>query len=163
MPIDGIKQPDILMIDSGLRLRKYDGIYDFALSWYQDLDTIYLVDGVKEAYDMKKLHCMYEYLNTHGELYFIEAFENNCFSPIGDVTFWQSDMPIVIGDKQHRGIGIGKKVVAKLIERGKSLGYPSLYINEIYKYNISSQKLFESLGFVEYEQTPDGFRYKLEL
>lgn len=163
MPINGIKQPDVIEIDSGLRLRKYDGIYDFALSWYRDLDTVYLVDGAKEAYDIEKLHCMYEYLNTHGELYFIEVFENNCFTPIGDVTFWQSDMPIVIGDTRYRGMEVGKKVVAKLIERGKSLAYPCLYINEIYKYNIASQKLFTSLGFVEYEQTSDGFRYKLEL
>lgn len=163
MTINNIKQPDIIEIDSGLRLRKYDGIHNFAFTWYQDLDTVYLVDGEREAYDMEKLQLMYEYLNTHGELYFIEALENDEFIPIGDVTFWQSDMPIVIGDIRYRGMGIGKKVVAKLIERGKSLGYSTLYINEIYKHNIASQNLFKGLGFEEYEETPDGFRYKLVL
>ncbi len=163
MPIDGIKQPDFLEIDVGLRLRKYDGIYEFALPWYQDLDTVYLVDGIREPYDMEKLERMYNYLNVHGELYFIEIIEGDHFIPIGDVTFWQSDMPIVIGNAQYRGMGIGKRVVAKLIERGRTLGYSSLYVNEIYSYNLSSQKIFKSLGFMEYEQTPDGFRYQLNL
>ncbi len=163
MPIDGIKQPDFLEIDVGLRLRKYDGIYEFALPWYQDLDTVYLVDGIREPYDMEKLERMYNYLNVHGELYFIEIIEGDHFIPIGDVTFWQSDMPIVIGNAQYRGMGIGKRVVAKLIERGRTLGYSSLYVNEIYSYNLSSQKIFKSLGFMEYEQTSDGFRYQLNL
>lgn len=163
MPIDGIKQPDFLEIDTGLRLRKYDGIYEFALPWYQDLDTVYLVDGIREPYDMEKLERMYNYLNVHGELYFIEIIEGDRFIPIGDVTFWQSDMPIVIGNAQYRGMGIGKRVVAKLIQRGRTLGYSSLYVNEIYSYNLSSQKIFKSLGFMEYEQTPDGFRYQLNL
>ncbi len=163
MPIDGIKQPDFLEIDVGLRLRKYDGIYEFALPWYQDLDTVYLVDGIREPYDMEKLERMYNYLNVHGELYFIEIIEGDRFIPIGDVTFWQSDMPIVIGNAQYRGMGIGKRVVAKLIERGRTLGYSSLYVNEIYSYNLSSQKIFKSLGFMEYEQTSDGFRYQLNL
>lgn len=163
MPIDGIKQPDFLEIDVGLRLRKYDGIYEFALPWYQDLDTVYLVDGIREPYDMEKLERMYNYLNVHGELYFIEIIEGDRFIPIGDVTFWQSDMPIVIGNAQYRGMGIGKRVVAKLIERGRTLCYSSLYVNEIYSYNLSSQKIFKSLGFMEYEQTSDGFRYQLNL
>ncbi len=163
MPIDGIKQPDFLEIDVGLRLRKYDGIYEFALPWYQDLDTVSLVDGIREPYDMEKLERMYNYLNVHGELYFIEIIEGDRFIPIGDVTFWQSDMPIVIGNAQYRGMGIGKRVVAKLIERGRTLGYSSLYVNEIYSYNLSSQKIFKSLGFMEYEQTSDGFRYQLNL
>lgn len=87
MPIDGIKQPDFLEIDAGLRLRKYDGIYEFALPWYQDLDTVSLVDGIREPYDMEKLERMYNYLNVHGELYFIEIIEGDRFIPIGDVTF----------------------------------------------------------------------------
>lgn len=52
---------------------------------------------------------MYRYLDAHGELYFIEILDKGRFTPIGDVTFWQEDMPIIIGDSRYRGRGIGKK------------------------------------------------------
>ena len=45
---------------------------------------------------------------------------------------------------------IGKVVI--VIERGKQLGYTTLGVNEIYKFNIGS-RLFESLGFRKYEET----------
>lgn len=163
MPIKGVTQPELLDVDDGLRLRKYDGMHAFALPWYQDVDTVYLVDGVREPYDLDKLEKMYRYLDSRGELYFIEVFENGAFIPVGDVTIWQEDMPIVIGSKAYRGKGIGKRVIARLIQRGKALGYPALYVNEIYRHNTASQKTFESLGFKVCAQTPDGFGYCLRL
>lgn len=83
MAISGVVQPEILQVDDGLRLRKYDGIYDFAFDWYQDEETAYLVDGVRKPYSEETLQCMYEYLNKQGELYFIEVSENGKFKPIG--------------------------------------------------------------------------------
>lgn len=105
MPIQGLEQPEIIAIEPTLRLRKFDGKYDFALKWYQDEDVVYMVDGVRRAYDMDRLTRMYTYLNQAGELYFIEVLESGSFRPIGDVTFWQDDMPIVIGDPHYRGEG----------------------------------------------------------
>lgn len=163
MAIEGILQPDILEVDGGLRLRKYDGAYDFAFEWYRDEETVYLVDGVKKPYDWETLTAMYEYLNGHGELYFIEALKDGEFVPIGDVTFWQQDMPIVIGDKAYRGQGIGKRVISRLIERGRELGYKSLYVSEIYDFNPVSRKCFENMGFRAYEKTDKGSRFILEL
>lgn len=64
---------------------------------------------------MEKLKRMYNYLNNHGELYFIEVLDNDVFIPIGDVIFWQEDMPIEIGDLKFRKSGIGKLVVIALI------------------------------------------------
>lgn len=32
MPIEGVVQPETLEIGAGLRLRKYDGVCDFALA-----------------------------------------------------------------------------------------------------------------------------------
>ena len=52
MAIQGIDQPTVIQIDESLRLRKYDGVYDFALAWYQDLDTVWLVDGNRNPYTM---------------------------------------------------------------------------------------------------------------
>ena len=85
MAIQGIEQPALIRIDESLRLRKYDGVYDFALAWYQDEETVYLVDGKREPYTMSRLKGMYEYLNNVGELYFIEALVNDTYKPIGDV------------------------------------------------------------------------------
>jgi len=163
MAIEGMKQPEILRISDALRLRKFDGIYDFAFDWYLDEETVYLVDGVRKKYSQETLKCMYEYLDKQGELYFIEILENDVFKPIGDVTFWQNDMPIVIGDKSYRGKGIAKQVIGALIERGQSLGYTELYVSEIYEFNIASRKCFESMGFVAYEKTEKGNRFVLKV
>lgn len=133
MAIEGIVQPEILKINDTLRLRKFDGIYDFAFDWYQDEETVYLVDGVRRKYSQETLKCM----------------------------FWQYDMPIVIGDKTYRGKGIAKQVIGALIQRGKLLGYTELYVNEIYEFNIASRKCFESMGFVAYEKTEKGKKFVL--
>lgn len=165
MPIKDIAQPDYIEIDSKLRLRKYNDECSFALSWYQDEETLMLVDGVNSPYDMERLYRMYHYLNDRGEVYFIEYRENeeSDFLPIGDVTFWQEDMPIVIGMKEYRGKGIGGKVVGALIDRAKQLGYTYLEVAEIYSYNQGSRKLFEKCGFKENENTENGHSFRLEL
>ena len=163
MPIEGIVQPEIIEIEPGLRLRRFDGKYDFAFDWYQDEEMVYLVDGVKRAYSWQTLTAMYAYLNRHGELYFIEADSGNGFTPIGDVTFWENDMPIVIGDPAFRGRGVGRKVIAALIERARSLGFERLRVGEIYDWNTASQKCFMSLGFMPSEKTEKGSGYVLDL
>ena len=97
MAIEGVEQPEILEINETLRLRRYDGAADFAFAWYQDPELVYLVDGVKRPYDRETLYNMYDYLDQHGELYFIEARAGEGFAPIGDVAFSRTDLPIVIG------------------------------------------------------------------
>ena len=163
MAIQGINQPEIIQIDESLRLRKYDGVYDFALEWYQDEDMVYMVDGVRSVYDMDRLTRMYEYLNKAGELYFIEILENESFKPIGDVTFWQDDMPIVIGETHYRGKGIGRKVISALVQRGRSLGFGYVSVGEIYDWNEPSRRCCESVGFRTCEKTEKGAKYKLTL
>lgn len=153
----------MLQIEDTLRLRRFDGDYGFAFEWYQDPETVLLVDGKAKPYSYETLTNMYNYLNNKGELYFIEVNENGKWKPIGDVTFWQEDMPIVIGEREYRGKGIGKKVVSALVERSKAMGYNKLYVGEIYDFNIGSQKCFESVGFRSYEKTEQGSRYVLNL
>lgn len=163
MPIQGIEQPELISVNENIRLRRYDGIHDFALSWYQDPEVVWLVDGVRTPYDAEKLGRMYRYLDQQGELYWIEILESNSYRPIGDVTFWQEDMPIVIGDPACRGKGIGRKVVAALIQRGRELDYDRLYVDQIYHYNTASRKCFESAGFRPYQETEKGTSYVLAL
>lgn len=160
MAIQGIEQPAVIQIDESLRLRKFDGIYDFAMEWYQDLETVWLVDGDNVPYTPELLSRMYNWLNESGELYFIEVLKDGTYIPIGDVTFWQQDMPIVIGDSRYRGRGIGTKVVAALMERGRDLGYDHLEVEEIYDWNEASRRCFEKLGFRACEKTVKGARYR---
>ena len=161
MAIQGIEQPKIIQIDDTLRLRKYDGAHDFALAWYQDEETVWLVDGNRNPYTMERLSGMYRYLNEAGELYFIEVYENGTYKPIGDVTFWQEDMPIVIGDPNYRGKGIGRRVILALIQRGKMLGFNRLEVGEIYDWNEGSRRCFESVGFTAYRKTEKGYSYRM--
>ena len=163
MPIVGIDQPLIIWIDDELRLRKLDASCDFALAWYQDPETVWLVDGVRIPYTMEQLRRMYAYLAQKGEVYFIEVRENHAFRPIGDVTFWQMDMPIVIGERTCRGRGIGGKVIGALVERGRALGYRELIVREIYAYNTVSRACFEKAGFRVCEATERGARFRLAL
>lgn len=163
MPIKWIKQPDILNIDENLRLVKYHSDYSLALKWYQDLETVWLVDGDEEIYDETLLEKMYKYLDSVGELYFIEYKIEGEFKPIGDVTFSKTDLPIFIGEKGYRGKGIGKKVINTLINRAKEFGYPEIGVEKIYDFNSNSKKLFTSLGFKEYTKRNKGMEYILKL
>lgn len=162
MPIDKINQPQIIYINSNLRLRRFGNYYNFALQWYKDLELVKLVDGpVASIYTEEKLKRMYEYLNCKGELYFIEVLEENEYKPIGDVALCKDNLPIVIGDKLYHNKGIGKNVLRALILRARELNFECINVQEIYNYNIYSQKLFESLGFKQFGKTKNGKSYKL--
>jgi len=50
-----------------------------------------------------------------------------------------------------------------LIQRGILLGYRTLKVKEIYDYNIGSRKCFEKNGFIAYEKTENGYRFKIDL
>lgn len=163
MAIQGIEQPAVLSVGDGLRLRKFDGVYDFALEWYQDVETVWLVDGDRIPYTPELLTKMYNWLNNAGELYFIEVLERGAYRPIGDVTFWQEDLPIVIGVPDYRRRGIGRNVIAALVQRGRELGFDHLSVAEIYTWNEGSKRCFESLGFTACERTEQGVRYRLAL
>ncbi len=146
-------------IDDELRLRRFDGNYDTGLPWYQDPETVLLVDGGGDPYARSRVRRMYDYLAAHGELYWIEVRTEKNFTPIGDVTFWQEDMPIVIGLPQYRGRGIGGRVVATLCRRAEELNYNKVYVNEIYDFNEGSHRCFARAGFTAYEKTEQGARY----
>ncbi|MBE6928126.1 MAG: GNAT family N-acetyltransferase [Ruminococcaceae bacterium] len=153
----------MILIDETLRLRRFDGNYDFAFEWYQDHETVRLVDGKTESYSYEKLTNMYNFLNRKGELYYIEVNEDGKWKPIGDVTFWQEDMPIVIADPKYRRKGIGRKIILALVQRGRDLGYDRLFVEEIYDWNEASKRCFESVGFRPDKKTGKGMSYRLTL
>jgi len=163
MPLAGIIQPEILAIGEDLRLRKYDGHHDFAVEWYQDAETLRLIGGNTVPYDAEKVARMYRYLDNKGELYFIEILDGGYFRPIGDVTWWKDDMPIVIGDASCRGRGIGRRVIGALVNRARSLGFASLGVDEIYHFNAASRRMFEACGFTKSSESDKGISLRLDL
>lgn len=164
MVMKELSDPEYIDIDENLRLKRYTGTCNFALEWYQDEDMVKLVDGPDAVkYTMNKLQRMYNVLDRRGELYFIEAKENNNFIPIGDVTLCSDDMPIVIGNTDYRSKGIGMKVINALLERGQDIGYKIFGVKEIYDYNLPSQKCFEKAGFSKHKQTEKGYSYVLQM
>lgn len=54
-----------LQIDNSLRLVPYYKVNhcDEAFAWYQNVDLVYLVDGVKLPYSQETLEAMYSYLD----------------------------------------------------------------------------------------------------
>lgn len=168
MPLANISQPDILPITPLLRLRKveegvYEGAHFSALDWYQDLDLVYMVDGVRKPYSEDMLGRMYRYLARHGELYWIEAKspgKDASFVPIGDVTLCVDDLPIVIGNPAYRGKGLGRQVLQALVRRAEALGWQELGVKEIYSFNLPSQRCFQSVGFTPLYPTMKGMRYR---
>ena len=163
MPIEHIPQPETLSISDVLRLRKYDGNHDFALSWYLDPETVWLVDGDRDIYTPELLNKMYSFQDTHGELYFIEVLEEGFWHPIGDVCLSPDDFAIVIGERDCRAKGIGKAVVSALVDRARALGWTQVRVSDIYDFNAGSRRLFASLGFHAEEKTEKGHSYLLPL
>ena len=107
-----------LQIDNSLRLVPYYKVNhcEEALAWYQDVNLVHLVDGVKLPYSQETLEAMYSYLDQHGELFWIEVKEKGEWFPIGDVTLSQDNLPIVIGNPAYQHRGLGKKILSTLIE-----------------------------------------------
>lgn len=139
-----------LIIDKDLRLRPIQIPDDLiiALPWYQDEEVLYYSEGVGTSpYDIDIIERMYSYLRKIGEVYIIEVNQNEGWTPIGDVTLSKDMIPIVIGSKDYRGKGVGKRVISLLIERAKELNWNEMKVNKVYSYNVSSKKMFERLGF----------------
>jgi RimJ/RimL family protein N-acetyltransferase len=165
MPFQNIMQPEIIDLNQGLRLRKFNiGEESTAHSWYQNPSVLYYSEGITEgSYDMEVIQRMYKFLSSIGELYFIEALEDGDWVPIGDVTLSDKNMPIVLGDQRYWGKGIGKKVISRLLDRAREIGLQKICIPAIYKYNDRSRNLFTSFGFVKVAENDkeDSFELKL--
>ena len=155
----------IIQINSSLRLLPYflADHRDVALTWYQDVDLVELVDGVRSPYNVEKLNAMYSYLEKHRDLFWIEFREKGEWLPIGDVTLSQENLPIVIGNPAYQHQGLGRKVLRTLIDLARQRGWKELKVQEIYDFNHVSRRCFESFGFVESGSTEKGTSLLLKL
>lgn len=166
MPLQNILQPEILIINETIRLRKYDGNYQILLKGYQDPYVYQNSEGIfdeQKKPDLNYLKGMCTYLNQVGELYFIEIKENQTYVSIGDVTIKDKNPPIAIWYEKYRGKGIGTLVMQTVIKRLKELGYQKIIGSTVYKWNHSSQKMHENLGFKRVKETTNEYIYELDL
>lgn len=158
--------PSVLDIDPDLRLVRLDAPPVEALSWYQDPETLWMVDGKREPYTPERLARMYDWLAERGELWFIEVRDESAsggWRAVGDVTLCPGDLPIVIGEKDLRARHVGRRVIEALCERARGLGWREVLVGEIYDWNVASQRCFSAAGFEPYERTERGARWRREL
>lgn len=137
-----------------INLVKYFPAYKLTLPWYEDVETVKMVDNANTPYGLDQLKIMYNYLNNNGDLFYI-AYKNKL---IGDCAIFDDNMVAIVVSKEYRGMKIGSKVLDRLITfaKEKDLAYLKA---EIYDFNQVSQSLFKSHGFEKIGKE----MYKLDL
>ena len=123
------------------------------MALYRDRETVDLVDGPDSpTYDRDRVAAMYDALGAQGELYLVERLTSVGWLAVGDVTLAPDTLPIVLAPG-HRRKGIGRRVVLRLAERARELGWSELQVREVLRGNTGSHRLFTGLGFLA---QPDG-------
>jgi GNAT superfamily N-acetyltransferase len=152
--------PEILPVDAELRLRRFAGEADVDLAWpwYRDPETVALVDGPgSPTYARDRVAAMYEALSAQGEVYLIERWTpDGDWEAVGDVTLAPDTLPIVIAPG-CRGRRIGRRVMLRLVDRARALGWTELHVREVYPCNEASHRLFTGLGFVRRLHAPPAY------
>ena len=144
-----------ISVEGNIRLVPYYPAYDTALAWYQDAQLCKQVDNRDFVYDLPLLKRMYHYLDTHGELFYIEYRGVLC----GDVSLRTTGELAIVICKEYQNRHIGRTVIGKILALAKEKKYPQCYA-EIYSFNKQSRKMFESIGFVQ--KDAETFVYTLE-
>lgn len=106
------KQKEPIIINPSLRLVPYYPAYDAALPWYQDAELCHQVDNQDRIYDLSILKNMYQYLDSHGELFYIESEGVLC----GDVCLQTSGEISIVICKEYQNRHIGRSVAEKILE-----------------------------------------------
>ena len=134
------------IIDDQITLIPYYPAQEIALEWYQDKDVCKQVDNIDEVYSLERLNAMYEYLNIHGDCYYIQ-YEGKL---IGDVSLRDNGEIAIVICKDYQNRHIGRRCVSDMIELAKEKGMKEVKAN-IYSFNTQSQKMFADIGFVKEE------------
>lgn len=132
------------IVDEEIMLVRYYPNYKTTLAWYQDLDLCRQVDNRDAVYDLELLKRMYNYLNKHGDLFYIKYKNRLC----GDVCLQPSGEVNIVISKPFQNKHIGRRVMNEIIQLARETGIHELHA-EIYAFNRQSQKMFQSIGFVK--------------
>ena len=134
------------VVDTEIQLIRYYPNYEVTLKWYQDAELCKQVDNRDTVYDLSLLKAMYNYLNRHGDLYYIKYKNRLC----GDVCLQPDGEINIVVAKPFQNRHIGRRVIGEIIRLAKEKNLPKLYAN-IYSFNTQSQRMFESMGFRQEE------------
>ena len=97
---------------------------------------------------------MYDYLNTHGNCYYIE-YKGVL---VGDISLRDNSEIAIVVCKEYQNQHIGRRCVMDMLKLAKEKGMQKVKAN-IYSFNKQSQFMFQSVGF---ERTDDEwYEYKL--
>lgn len=135
------------IVDDEITLVRYYPNYNTTLGWYQDLDLCKQVDNRDAAYDLDLLKRMYNYLNRHGDLFYVKYKNRLC----GDVCLQPSGEINIVIAKPFQNKHIGRRVIKEIIRLAKEKQIPELHA-EIYSFNTQSQKMFQSIGFTKVDE-----------
>ncbi len=163
MPFSNIEQPETIEIEPGLRLKRFDGEMEKMLEGYNDPVVYQNSEGIfdpEKIPDRNYIERMCKYLESVGELYVIQIFENGAYSSIGDVTIKSDNPPITIWQEEYRGIGIGSKAMTAVIKRLSALGYSKITGTVIFKWNVASQRMHEHIGFYRIGEAGNNYIYE---
>lgn len=155
---------EILPVDDELRVRPYAGDADVerAWTWYEDPETLDFVDGARSAsYPRDRVAAMFEARSAQGELYLIERHASDgAWTAVGDVTLAPDALQIVVAPEWRRQ-GIGRRVLLRLVDRARVLGWEELHVREVYAGNEAALGLFAGIGFVPRATPPPAMSLRL--
>ncbi len=132
------------IIDSEIRLIPYYRNDAASFPWYQDSDVCKQVDNRDTPYDLELLHRMYDYLNAHGNCYYIEY--RGVLA--GDVTLGDNAEISIVVCKEYQNRHIGRRCVTDMLKLAGEKGMKRVKAN-IYFFNEQSRRMFQSVGFVK--------------
>lgn len=133
---------EIRIVDEDIRLIPYYKNNDVAIRWYQDKDVCKQVDDIDFVYDLDRLNKMYDYLSSHGEVYYIE-FRS---ALVGDVSLKDDGEIAIVISKENQNQGIGRRVIKNILDLAKAKGMGEVRAS-IYSFNKQSQRVFTLVGF----------------
>ena len=99
------------IIDGELRLIPYYRNDAASLPWYQDLTVCKQVDDRDTPYDVELLHCMYDFLSTHGDCYYIE-YQGVL---VGDVSLRENGEIAIVVCREYQNRHIGRRCVLEML------------------------------------------------
>jgi len=133
---------EIRIVDEDIRLIPYYKNNDVAIRWYQDKDVCKQVDDIDFVYDLDRLNKMYDYLSSHGEVYYIE-FRS---ALVGDVSLKDDGEIAIVISKENQNQGIGRRVIKNILDLARDKGMAEVRAC-IYPFNKQSQRVFTLVGF----------------
>ena len=132
----------IRIIDEELSLIPYYPNVEATLPWYQDREVCKQVDDMDGIYTVRMLNGMYNYLNTHGMLYYIQYRD----TLVGDVCLRDNGEVCIVVCKEFQNRHIGRRCIAEMIRLAREKGLPKVKAH-IYSFNVQSQAMFLAAGF----------------